>query len=389
MLTLKSVTLTKLLPLIFFLLLGFNAFTQSDSSKKVDVNFLFNYYDQEGDHSAVTGGKGTQELQDVAGKIVMKVNLDSASTLFTGLSLNRYSSASTDRIDSRLSSASAIDYHLEVNVGYEKRINDKLTKGGNFYSAVESDYISMGLGYSLKRKKVKNGTYGLKINGFYDSWIIIYPEELRRANFRMVHTDKRYSLNLSQSYTWNMSRRMKASFNLDLTWQSGLLSTPFHRVYFSDTAAVSVEQLPGNRIKIPVGFQWNYFATDYLILRTKARLYQDNFGINALTVEASPVFLVNNYLSIAPFYRYHTQSESKYFNSFAQNRFNDDYYTSDYDLSGFRSTKYGVEVKYNPLYGVLGKNRLGMKNIGFRYSRFSRSDGLEAHIFGLNCGFVW
>ena len=254
-------TLTKLLPLIFFLLLGFNAFTQSDSSKKVDVNFLFNYYDQEGDHSAVTGGKGTQELQDVAGKIVMKVNLDSASTLFTGLSLNRYSSASTDRIDSRLSSASAIDYHLEVNVGYEKRINDKLTKGGNFYSAVESDYISMGLGYSLKRKKVKNGTYGLKINGFYDSWIIIYPEELRRANFRMVHTDKRYSLNLSQSYTWNMSRRMKASFNLDLTWQSGLLSTPFHRVYFSDTAAVSVEQLPGNRIKIPVGFPEKLLAT--------------------------------------------------------------------------------------------------------------------------------
>ena len=375
---------------IILMLFSYAGFAQSDTTvRKVDANFVFNYYEQDGNHSAVTGGRGTQELQDIAGKLILKIDMDSVHTLLTSLSVNRYSSASTDRIDSRLSSASARDYHLELGVGFEKKKNEKLSTGGSFYGAVESDYISLGLGYSLKRKKVKKGTYTLKVNGFYDSWILIYPEEIRRENFRMAPTDKRYSINLSQGFAWNVSRRVNAKILLDLTWQNGMLATPFHRVYFEDTAAIGIEQLPENRFKIPVGLESNAFLADYLILKTKVRLYTDNFGVNAFTGNISPVLLVSRAISIAPFYRYHVQSSSRYFNTFSNNRFEDRYVTSDYDLSGFNSNSFGITLKYNPLYGILGKNKLGWKNIGLRYTNYSRSDGLAANIVGINCGFVW
>lgn len=375
--------------MILFLLATANGMAQQDTARKVDVNFLFNYYEQDGNHSAVTGGTGTQKLGDKAGKIQLIVDMDTVNTLTTSLSLNRYTSASTDRIDSRLSSASAEDYHLELQVDYDKKKNDSLSVGGSFFSSVESDYISMGLGYHLRRKKVKNGTYTMRLNGFYDSYILIYPEELRNADFRMAPTDKRYTLNLSQSYNWFMSKRINAGITLDLTWQNGMLGTPFHRVYFKDTSAVSIEQLPENRFKVPLGFQINYFASDYLILKGRARLYTDDFGIQAMTLEAQPVFLLSNYLSLSPFYRFHSQSAAKFFNPYAENSFEDLYYTSDYDLAALKTHKYGVQMKYKPLYGVLGKDKLGWKSVGLRYSKYSRSDGLEASTLSFAFGFVW
>lgn len=379
----------KTLLIVLILLAAANVIAQQDTSRNVDVNFLFNYYEQDGNHSAVTGGKGTQELQDKAGKIQLIVDMDTNSTLATSLSLNRYSSASTDRIDSRLSSASAEDYHLELQVDYDKKKNDSLTTGGSFFSSVESDYISIGLGYHLRRKKVKNGTYSMRLNGYYDSYILIYPEELRQAEFRMAPTDKRYTLNFSQSYNWYMSRKISAGITLDLAYQNGMLGTPFHRVYFNDTSAVSIEQLPENRWKLPLSFQVNYFALDYLILKGNVRLYKDDFGINAITLQAQPVFLLNNYLSLSPFYRYHKQSASIFFNPFAENTFNDAYYTSDYDLAALETHKYGLQVKYKPLYGVLGKDKFGWKSVGLRYSQYSRSDGLEASTVSFAFGFVW
>ncbi|MEM6803700.1 MAG: hypothetical protein AAF696_20010, partial [Bacteroidota bacterium] len=76
---------------------------------EVDVNFLFNYYKQDGIHAAVTGGKGTEELEDQDVSMIVIVPLDTLTNLDVKVGFNHYSSASTDRIDSRLSTASAKD----------------------------------------------------------------------------------------------------------------------------------------------------------------------------------------------------------------------------------------------------------------------------------------
>jgi len=42
-----------------------------------EINFLFNYYEQEGNHSAVTGGIGTEALTNMAPMIQVNVPIDS------------------------------------------------------------------------------------------------------------------------------------------------------------------------------------------------------------------------------------------------------------------------------------------------------------------------
>ena len=61
------------------------AWGQSKDSVKVtediDVNFLMSYYEQDGIHSAVTGGVGTEELEDFASMLIVNIPLDSSKTL--------------------------------------------------------------------------------------------------------------------------------------------------------------------------------------------------------------------------------------------------------------------------------------------------------------------
>lgn len=378
------------LQLIFLLFpfLSFNGIAQNDTSSNVKVDFLFHYYKQNGDHSAVTGGLGTQELTDRSGNIILYLNLDTQRQFVADVAFNYYSSASTDRIDSKLSSASSRDGHFKMNLAMNKRVNKK-TKGLRFYSAIESDYVSLGAGMSNSWQFNHNRKLNLGINGFYDTWLLIYPEELRNMSFRAAPTDKRRSINLSSSYSWVINKKMNAQILADLTYQSGMLATPFHRVYFQNRTLPGIEQLPESRFKLPIGLKSNIFLLDNLILKGEYRFYQDNFGIDAHTITLKPVVLINNSISLIPFFRYHTQSSSKYFYKRKEAQFSDQYYSSDYDLSDLNSYRIGIELQYRPLYGVLGNDLLGLRGISIRYSDYQRSDGLNAQIIGANFEFVW
>ena len=58
-------------------------------------------------------------------KIVINVPLDSVSTLNIGTHLNVYTSASTDRIDFIMSSASGRDLRNQFDIGYRREISFK------------------------------------------------------------------------------------------------------------------------------------------------------------------------------------------------------------------------------------------------------------------------
>jgi hypothetical protein len=378
------------LQLIKYLLLfcPLSLFGQKDTSSNVRADFLFHYYEQGGDHSAVTGGTGTQELTDRSGNIILYTQLDSQRLFTTDVAFNYYSSASTDRIDSRMSSASSRDGHFKMNLAMSKKNKNK-TVGTQFYSAIESDYVSLGLGTSIGIDTKNSNELKIGLKGYYDTWILIYPEELREMDVRRAPTDKRRSLNLSTSYSWTVNKNMNAQILADLTYQNGMLATPFHRVYFRSSNLPGIEQLPENRLKLPLGIKSNLFLFDPLILKGEYRYYVDNFGITAHTIQVKPVILVSNSITISPIFRYHNQSESKYFYKYKEASESSKYYSSDYDLAGLQSYKFSLELEYRPLYGVLGNDLMGWKGVSFRYSDYRRSDGLEAQIFGVNFEFVW
>ncbi|MEO0472311.1 MAG: DUF3570 domain-containing protein, partial [Bacteroidota bacterium] len=262
-------------------------FCQTDSVRRqpIDANFLFHYYEQDGIHSAVTGGNGTEELTDRAGHLVLHIPIDTAQSLDISTAINTYTSASTDKIDSYVSSASRKDSRFYLQLGYNQIVRKNPLKqwgiGGGV--SVESDYISTSVrGYWSQESADGNTEWGLNLQAFFDTWIVIFPEELRAPGLASVPTDRRRSFNLAASWSRVINQRLQASLSGELIIQQGLLSTPFHRVYFQDES-LRIEKLPGWRVKTPLGLRLNYFATDLLVLRGYYRFYSDSFGLLAHT----------------------------------------------------------------------------------------------------------
>ena len=161
--------------------------------EKVDVHFLLNYYDQDGVHSAVTGGRGTEELTDYSSQIIINVPLDTLSKLSATAGINYYTSASSDKIDFVVSSASRADYHAHMNVTYHHKIAGKNMwwwAGGG--GAVESDYVSGNIQGGLSfLSEDENREFSATWKFFFDTWQLIFPDELRSSGQNYVQTDKR------------------------------------------------------------------------------------------------------------------------------------------------------------------------------------------------------
>lgn len=362
---------------------------QQKQNKQVDVNFLFSYYDQEGNHSAVTGGVGTEELKDYASKIILNVPLDSAQDLSVSVHVNYYSSASTDRINENMSSASSKDIHSQVDIAYSKRNSQKersvgLIAGGS----VESDYISGSIGFKwVKTPKDNNSEFALQAMAHFDAWQLIFPDELRATAYKDVTTDKRRSFSLSMTYSRAITKRLQASLTTDFAYQNGLLSTPFHRVYFKGSDVARVEKLPASRVKFPIGMRINYFLGEYLVTRLQYRFYYDNFGIIASTFNIELPFMIQSVFSISPFYRFHVQTAADYFKEYGLHEPGDLYYTSDFDLSSFTDHKVGLGLGYSPQAGkhqLKQAKKLLFNHLGIRYANYFRSDGLRAFVVSVH-----
>ncbi|MFK7904694.1 MAG: DUF3570 domain-containing protein [Chitinophagales bacterium] len=371
-----------------------SSFRQLDQT---EVNLLFSYYEQEGDHSVVTGGVGSQELHDLEFGIIVNIPIDSLRTLNLNGGLTSYTSASNDRINFKVSSASEHEYRGRLDATYTWQQPQKRTYFGLMAGfSGEVDYISSSIGAKWGITS-RDGNRSLDVLGkfYFDIWgWVIYPQELRYKEW--VDTNIRETYNLSLTYSQVINTRLQASFFVDGIYQSGLLSTPFHRVYFAESDEVRVEKLPDNRFKLPIGLRLNYYLNDLFVLRTYYRYYRDNFGIEGHTTSIEVPIQVNPFLSISPFYRYHTQTGANYFAPFKTHELDAAYYSSDYDLSALNSHKVGFGLRYAPLYGIgrfktpfaRGKKVTLFEGMDFRAAYYSRSDGLSAFLVSLGLDFL-
>lgn len=288
---------------------------EESAAAGVDMNFLFGYYNQDGEHSAVTGGIGTEELTDRDFRFVFNIALDSIRSLNVTTGVNYYSSASTDKIDSKISSASRVDVRAQVNLTYTQA----QPKKGTSYSigwggSTESDYISTSLNVGWNSASpYRIGEWNIRAQAFFDNWVLIFPEELRKPSTELPSTDKRRSYSFSATYQQALTVKLQGSLSGEIIYQNGLLSTPFHRTYFLEQDTAKIEKLPSSRIKIPLSFRLNYFLSDFLVLRSFFRYYQDDIGIQAFTTSFEPRFKTSPFFSFYPFYRYHFQTDSDYF----------------------------------------------------------------------------
>jgi len=309
----------------------------------------------------------------------------------------------------------------------------------------EYDYTSVGFGGGIAQLfNDKNTEISLKANVYLDQWRPIYPTELHEyskygsifltqgffsgvtvmnqngqatgnylpTTFETINSVNRNSYSASVGLSQVLSKKLQISVFFDVLQQQGLLSTPYHRIYFADKAnyyigqaqyipeyesenntgvfklADDIERLPDSRFKLPIGARLNYYISERFVLRTYYRYYSDNWDIQSHTASIELPIKVSDRFTIFPTYRYYTQTQSKYFAPYETHLSTEKYYTSDPDLATFDSNQFGFGVNYTDIFTGAKIWKFGLKNVDLRFNRYQRSDNLQANIATIGFKFV-
>lgn len=387
-----------LIPVLFF----FNSLISQDSlyrQKKLttlDIEAFYSFYKQDGNNSAVTGGIGTEELSVNNFGFNFGLTTDTSHTFIFETYVDVITSASVDNIDFVKSSASETDNHLAVGIGYQYQSKKSpFLVGAKYLFGLESDFTSNGFNiWTSVTSKDFSRNLSFSVTCFFDDlrWgrfnedegykptTLIYPVELRYRQWFDIY--RRYTYNFNLGYTQDVNRHLSMQFNLGVIVQQGLLSTTFHRIYFSDSDSVVVENLPRQRNQLPLSIGLNSFVTSSWILKAYYLFYCDNFGIIANTFAIESPVKLNYKFTLYPFFRYYLQTASYYFKPFREHSVHDEFFTSDYDLSAFSSFKTGLGFGFYP-DSRFGRSRWSFNNITLRYAYYWRTNRLDAHMISL------
>ena len=366
--------------------------TYKSQKLKIDeINLVSSYYKQDGDNSAVTGGVGTEELTDIANTIDVKLirynKAGKKQTFDVEVGVDRYTSASSDRIDLKAnSSASSEDVRFYPSLSYMVENEEKgTTLGVGVSSSTEYDYQSFGGNVSYSKKtKDRSGEFTAKFQAFLDQVKMIKPVELRGGSGGSG-TEARNTFAASLSYSQIVNQNFQIMFLADVITQQGYLSLPFHRVYFNDSTGETdsnQESLPDTRLKIPLAIRASYFLGDNVIIRAYYRYYTDDWKLTSHTANIEIPVKLSPFFSLSPFYRYYTQSAIKYFKGYKEHDGTEEFYTSNYDVSQFNSNFLGMGLKFSPLKGVLGMKHF--HTLEMRYGHYTRSTNMVSNIVSIN-----
>jgi uncharacterized protein DUF3570 len=392
--------ISKTLILLLMFSFAYSQDNQEENAKPIEVDFLINYYQQDGNHSAVTGGEGTEELTNVAPMIIVNVPIGDNNLSVNG-GIDVYSSASSDNIDPEVSGASKGDNRIHFDLGYTiNNIENDMSYGIRLGWSNEYDYESWSFGANWSKGFFDNNSeIALTTNVYFDNISLINPFELRPPSRQVrdddggYKSDSRDTYDFSATFSQVLSKKSQISLNVQAVYQKGYLSTPFHRVYFNNNAVARIENLPNTRFKLPIGLRFNHYLNDIFILKTYYRYYGDDFGLKAHTANLEVPIRLSQSFTVIPGFRYHTQNGIDYFYEKGPALDGIDYYTSDFDLSSFNSQKYGLTLRYYPLSGIsdfnmpLDNSTTYLKRIDLRAAYYDRSDGLNAFTVSLGIGF--
>jgi hypothetical protein len=370
---------------------------QKYTVSKTDVELVYSHYLQDGHNSAVTGGKGTEKLTVYSPSVRLTHTYKEYNTIHFVGGVDVISSASVDNIDFVMSSASKRDMRSYGTLNYQRQMKKKDLKlgiGSGF--SIESDYMSVPVFLSAEyTNPSKTRSFSADFQAYFDDlrWgrldpdyyhavKLIYPVELRYKKW--FDNYRRYSYNVKLGFTQIINPRLLLGIFPEFAYQKGLLSTPFHRVYFNDDS-LKVEKLPAERFKFPLSLRLHYFMGSRTILKLNYGFYWDSFDISGNSVELEAAVKLSPQWTLTPFFRFYNQAGSEYFKPYKQHLISEQYYTSDYDLSSFQSYKQGLNIRFLPSQYL--SRRISFDEVNLRYTYFHRSNGLNAHIVTLALRF--
>lgn len=399
-----------------------------------EVDFLTSYYSQDGDHAAVSGGIGNEELTDITGTIVISIPLNDDDILSIDAGVSAYTSASSSNINPfdgekadpfvASTGASEGDVWSSYTASYSHSSDDR----NQIWSAhasfsTEYDYSSVGIGASYTKLFNEKNTE-LSVHGkiLIDSWSELYPFELRpfeegesglsnglfksntitgnsnyNPSFNAFDKSGRNSYSLGLGLSQILHKNGQGALLLDVVKQDGLLSTPFQRVYFKDIVdsfienfqlADDVERLPDSRLKIAIGGKVNWYINEYLTVRTFYRYYFDDWGIHSHTAKIELPIKITQQFTLYPSYRFYNQTAADYFKPYEEAISTDAFYTSDYDLSEYQSNQFGFGLSYVDIFTKVHFWKIGLKSIDLKFYQYNRNSDFSSSIITAGFKFV-
>lgn len=262
----------------------------------IEIDFLSSYYKQDGKHSSVSGGIGSEDLSDIASNIIVSIPVKADGVLTFDAGISAYTSASSSNINPFNSGASGKDDDDDRNIiqnrnpigtpwqassgasgqdalaslviNYSHSSDDRnLIWNTDVSFSNEYDYTSLGFGAGIaKLFNDKNSEISFKASAYLDQWRPIYATELSEfekngtnfqnsgyfngvtvynqsgnvsnaylpSNFKSWDSNERNSYAFSIGFSQVLNEKLQFSVFLDVLKQEGNLSSPFNRVYFAD-----------------------------------------------------------------------------------------------------------------------------------------------------------
>ena len=387
-----------------------------------EIEIVSSYYDQTANKSAVSGGQtgpmGDADVTDLSNGIELRFvawdKHQGKNTLTAGLGFDSHTAASQAWVSKTgASKKTGTRLYPSINWAHENALKGTGYELGAIYST-EYNYTSVGFDAGISKKtRDKNGEFSAKVTTYFDQVKLIYPSEFvkglitnntdstiyitgfngrseaippggtSRRDKKGVPSSPRDTYTASFSYSQVFNARMQGSVEFDLVEQHGYLGLPFHRVYFSN-GQDTIEKLPSQRFKLPIGFRLNYFLGDNIILKGYYRFYVDNWGIRSHTASLEVPVKITPFFSVSPFYRYYVQTGANYFAPFEKHLATDTYYTSNYALSAFSANLYGVGLRLAPPKGILDKH---FNSLELRYGHYTETTDLMSNVISLDLKF--
>lgn len=444
----KKLSLT-LIGLYLLFLHGYSQITQkyqdifqSKPLKIEEINLVTSYYTQNGSHSAVTGGgtailgvganaiklPGSEQLNDFSNFLEVKLvgygETGNKHTITGGLGIDHHTAASQKYISpSGASSPGGTRVYPSLNWTVEN-----LNKGTEFglgtYYSHEYNYTSFALDGHVGYKNKTGGEFGAKVSAYFDQVSLIYPSDdstkyktgtnsittpldqlvittnASRSGGGGVYygggsgesstpTTPRNTYTTSLTYSQVINKSLQMAILFDFVKQDGYLGLPFHRVIFENHLE-RIEKLPSSRTKLPIGLRVNYFMGDDVIIRSYYRYYTDDWGLTSHTASIEVPYKITPFFSVSPFYRYYTQTATKYFAPLYGHKVDvaanpkETYYTSNYASSAFNSHYLGIGLRSAPPGGF---NNSYLASLELRLGHYVQTTDLNSNVISLHFTF--
>lgn len=230
-----------------------------------------------------------------------------------------------------MSGATIHEQRRDYNVAL-RRYLDNGTIGFNIGTSKEDDYEAWSGGIDMERHF--NNDLTTLAGGLSFSNDDIFPSDA--ALFNRVADESKRTSSAFFSVSQVIDRNSLFQSSLNVTKHHGFLTDPYK---LGDAR-------PDSRTQIAWSNAYRRFLTDLdAAVHVDLRLYDDNFGINSLTLDVSWYQNLGENWQVTPRVRYYSQSAADFFTPVNQFPLPGQANSSDYRLSAYGAISGGVQVQ--------------------------------------------